>query len=62
LQLGDEDLAQVPFARIRGRHVVAEEKLDGANAGISFTADGELRLQSRGHFLTGGPANGSSPC
>ncbi|GLW66413.1 hypothetical protein Arub01_46570 [Actinomadura rubrobrunea] len=32
-----------------------EEKLDGANAGIGFSADGELRLQSRGHFLTGGP-------
>jgi hypothetical protein len=45
----------VPFAEVRGRHVVAEEKLDGANAGISFTASGELRLQSRGHILTGGP-------
>jgi len=55
LQHGDEDLAQVPFAQLRGRTVVAEEKLDGANAGISFTADGELRLQSRGHYLTGGP-------
>ncbi len=55
LQPGDEDLAQVPFARLRGRHVVVEEKLDGANAGISFTAEGELRLQSRGHYLTGGP-------
>ncbi len=32
-----------------------EEKLDGANAGISFGAGGELRLQSRGHFLNGGP-------
>jgi hypothetical protein len=55
LQPGDEDLSQVPFAEIRGRHLVVEEKLDGANAGISFTAEGELRLQSRGHYLTGGP-------
>lgn len=55
LQPGDEDLAQVPFERVRGRHLVVEEKLDGANAGISFTADGELRLQSRGHYLHGGP-------
>jgi hypothetical protein len=55
LQPGDADLTQVPFAEIRGRHLVVEEKLDGANAGISFTADGELRLQSRGHYLTGGP-------
>jgi hypothetical protein len=54
-QPGDEDLAQVPFTAIRGRHLVAEEKLDGANAGISFTGGGELRLQSRGHYLTGGP-------
>jgi hypothetical protein len=55
LQAGDEDLAQVPFGQIRGRYLVVEEKLDGANAGISFAADGSLLLQSRGHFLTGGP-------
>lgn len=55
LQPGDEDLDSVPFARIAGRHLVVEEKLDGANAGISFDSDGELKLQSRGHFLTGGP-------
>lgn len=54
LQPGDDDDGQVPFAEIRGRHVVVEEKLDGANAGISFTADGEVRLQSRGHYLEGG--------
>lgn len=30
---------------------IAEEKLDGANAGLSFDGAGELRLQSRGHFL-----------
>jgi hypothetical protein len=54
-QPGDEDLDQVPFTALRGRYVVAEEKLDGANAGISFTAAGQLRLQSRGHYLSGGP-------
>jgi hypothetical protein len=54
-QPGDEDLDAVPFTRIRGTYVVVEEKLDGANAGISFTGDGTLRLQSRGHFLVGGP-------
>jgi hypothetical protein len=54
LQLGDEDLRQRPFSDIAGRHVVLEEKIDGANSAISFTGDGELRLQSRGHFLTGG--------
>ena len=54
LQPGDEDLRQRPFADIEGRHVVLEEKIDGANTAVSFTDDGELRLQSRGHFLTGG--------
>ncbi|GAB7051682.1 RNA ligase family protein [Catenuloplanes indicus] len=55
LQPGDEDLSQTPFAALRGRHLVVEEKLDGANAAISFDAGGTLRLQSRGHYLTGGP-------
>lgn len=54
LQPGDEDLNQCPISDIAGRHVVLEEKIDGANCAISFTQDGELRLQSRGHFLTGG--------
>ena len=45
----------MPFGQIKGEYVVVEEKLDGANAGISFDADGTLRLQSRGHYLTGGP-------
>lgn len=55
LQPGDEDLSQTPFAELAGRHLVVEEKLDGANSAISFTGDGRLRLQSRGHFLGGGP-------
>ncbi len=54
LQPGDEDLSQRRFIEIAGRHVVLEEKIDGANSAISFTSEGELRLQSRGHFLTGG--------
>lgn len=54
LQPGDEDLAAVPVAEIRDQPVVIEEKLDGANAGISFGPEDQLRLQSRGHFLTGG--------
>jgi hypothetical protein len=54
LQPGDGDLSAVPFADLRGRYLVCEEKLDGANAGLSFDTDGRLWLQSRGHFLTGG--------
>lgn len=54
LQAGDEDLDAIPFAAIKGRNVVVEEKLDGANSGISFSSKDELLIQSRGHFLTGG--------
>lgn len=55
LQPGDEDMHSVAFSHIRDRYIVVEEKLDGANTAISFTADGTLQLQSRGHYLTGGP-------
>jgi hypothetical protein len=54
LQPGDEDLEAARFAEIEGRALVVEEKLDGANAGVSFDDDGRLWLQSRGHHLTGG--------
>ena len=54
LQPGDEGHDHVPLASLRGQHAVVEEKLDGANVGISFTEGGELLLQSRGHFLGGG--------
>ncbi len=54
LQPGDEDLRQVPFDVIAGRHLVVEEKCDGANSAVSFDEHGELLLQSRGHYLTGG--------
>lgn len=54
LQHGDEDLSQRPFSDIAGKYVVLEEKIDGANSAVSFSEDGDLRLQSRGHFLTGG--------
>jgi hypothetical protein len=54
LQPGDHDLEAVPLAELRGRFVVVEEKLDGANAGLSLGEDGRIVLQSRGHFLTGG--------
>ena len=55
LQPGDEDLQSVPFAAVANRCLVVEEKLDGANAALRFDAAGKLWLQSRGHFLTGGP-------
>jgi len=54
-QPGDEDLDVVQATALAGCHVVVEEKLDGANVGISVGDDGRLRLQSRGHVLAGGP-------
>jgi hypothetical protein len=53
-QPGDEDMDAVPFAELAGRHVVVEEKMDGANAAVRFDAAGVLLLQSRGHYLVGG--------
>jgi hypothetical protein len=54
LQAGDTDDGQTPLSALHGQHVVIEEKLDGANAAVSFTSGGELLLQSRGHYLAGG--------
>jgi hypothetical protein len=58
LQPGDEDLQQVTWQAIQHKfpnaHVVIEEKMDGANAGISCDDNNKLLLQSRGHYLTGG--------
>lgn len=55
LQHGDHDLEAVPWKELAGKHLVVEEKMDGANCGISFSDTGELLLQSRGHYLRGGP-------
>lgn len=54
LQAGDEDLSQISFSELEGKYVVVEEKCDGANSAVSFDEKGELYLQSRGHYLTGG--------
>ncbi len=54
LQPGDEDLSQIPFSAIQDKYIVIEEKVDGANSAISFSDEGKLLLQSRGHYLTGG--------
>ena len=56
LQKGDHDLKVAPFSEIAGKLLVIEEKVDGANVGISFGEGGSLRLQCRGHYLTGGPS------
>ncbi len=53
LQPGDTP-GVVPWADVRDRHIVVEEKIDGANCAVSFASTGKLLLQSRGHYLTGG--------
>jgi hypothetical protein len=55
LQHGDHDLEAVPFETICNKNLIVAEKVDGANSGISFDEKGNLLLQSRGHYLTGGP-------
>ena len=54
LQPGDSANDQVKLSSLAGKHCVIEEKLDGANSGLSFSDDAILRQQSRGHFLVGG--------
>lgn len=54
LQAGDEGQGHVLLSSLRGQHAVFEEKLDGANAAISFSPAGQMLLQSRGHYLVGG--------
>jgi hypothetical protein len=54
IQKGDEDLSIIPLREFAGRHLVVEEKMDGANSAVSFSEDGKLLLQSRGHYLVGG--------
>lgn len=50
----DDDPAVALDRELRARADVTwfvEEKVDGANAGLSFDGAGTLHLQSRGHFL-----------
>jgi len=54
LQPGDHDHDQVSLSSLTQGEFVWEEKVDGANSGISFDEQGVLQLQSRGHVLTGG--------
>lgn len=54
LQVGDSQDGQVSYQQLIGQYIVVEEKLDGANCAISFSDNGELLLQSRGHYLLGG--------
>ena len=41
-----------------GTRMVIEEKIDGANAALSYSDHLDQRLQSRGHYLAGGAREG----
>lgn len=47
----DKVLAAEEVAALLAGEVVVEEKLDGANLGISLAEDGALRFQNRGQYL-----------
>ena len=58
LQPGDDGSDQASLSEILRAHpgcrFYAYEKIDGANSATSFNDDLVMRLQSRGHYLTGG--------
>ena len=58
LQPGDDGSDRVTIRGLRATYpdadLITEEKLDGANCGISFSGDLDLMVQSRGHLLMGG--------
>ena len=54
VQSGDEDMDVVSFGDLKDKQVVVTEKVDGANAAVSFTTNGRLLLQSRSRFLDEG--------
>lgn len=47
----DKVLSPVEVQTLLSGEVVVEEKLDGANLGLSLSADGILRAQNRGQYL-----------
>ncbi len=47
----DKVLTPDEIARLLSGPVVIEEKLDGANLGLSVGSDGLVRAQNRGHYL-----------
>jgi ATP-dependent RNA circularization protein (DNA/RNA ligase family) len=49
---GDRVLSKVEAQRFLSAEIVVEEKVDGANLGISASKDGSLRVQNRGAYLS----------
>ncbi len=53
----DKVLSPAAAARFLAGEIVVEEKVDGANLGISLGPDGRLRPQSRGNYLAPGKSH-----
>lgn len=51
IKRSDKILRQDEVETILSRPVCIEEKIDGANLGISFNSNGDLQLQNRGSYL-----------
>ncbi|AVS64201.1 DNA ligase [Paracidovorax avenae] len=47
----DKVLSPADAQALLAKEVVVEEKLDGANLGLSFSSNGSLRAQNRGQYL-----------
>jgi len=50
---GDKVMAPEEAKQFLASSIVVEEKLDGANLGLSFDSSGQLRFQNRGQWLKG---------
>ena len=49
---GDKIFSNSEAAAFLSKKVTVEEKMDGANLGISLNAENKLQLQNRGHYLS----------
>lgn len=58
---GDKVLSPAEAISFLAHPVIVEEKVDGANLGISFDAQGNLRAQNRGNFLEPGAPGQFAP-
>jgi len=57
----DKVLTPAEVRELLNGEVVVEEKIDGANLGLSLAPDGSLRAQNRGQYLYGAPMPVSLP-
>lgn len=49
---GDKELAPTEVNKLLASTVIVEEKVDGANIGISIGEDNQLQVQNRGQYLS----------